>query len=367
MPRPITFTPGELPIEIIEEIVAEAWKSTSSANERQKLYSLLKEADTTLADVIGRVAIRYITFAMPLRSAKPSGDALYSGIFREMERTRQVDDPVGLVPSTADQRFRASHLRLEITSVHSTDMTSPNESGIGVFENRGGPLYSILDSVSTITLATQPYKSPREDDRGGLLFSFGAGILHGMETLFGLLGNLSRLTSLCLEYDLGMHPARFHAGRMPPVVFAALTFLRTRTCPCCGLPALTYNVPLDRQGHAAECAQGALARMFPKLRELQLDAPLFLQYLVVPPTLESITLDSPPPKKLFCSIQTYNVAAGLRRWMEPRQGAAGGRTTRMGLKRIVVRTGRDEPIGWRPAQVACDKYGVAFVREVFYV
>lgn len=361
----IASTLGQLPIEIVEEIVAEAWKSTSSANERQQLYSSLEEALPTLEDVIGRVAVRYVTFAMPLHPTESSDGILYSDIFREVERTQPEDDhPADQVPSTADQRFRASHLRLDMTDVRRGTTT---DCGIRVFENREGPLYSILNSVSSITLASL-LPIPERDIRRLVGDSFILGTLREMETVFSLLANLPRLTSLHLEYDVGVHRARLGIGPMAPIAFTALTFLRTRTCPCCGLPPHTYNAPFDgSRGHAAECARGAFARMFPRLRELQLDAPLFLQYLVVPPSLERITLDAPPPAKLFCSIQTYNVAAGLRRWMEPRLEAGGGRTTRMRLGKIVVRTGADEPFGWRQAQEACEKHGVDFVREVCYV
>ncbi|EIW63718.1 uncharacterized protein TRAVEDRAFT_67742 [Trametes versicolor FP-101664 SS1] len=360
----IAFTPGQLPIEIVEDIVAEAWKSASSANERQHLYSSLKQADPTLGDVIGRVAIRYVTLAMPLYSTEPSDHTLYSDIVREVEHTQPVDGPPDHAPSTADQHFRASHLRLDMTDVRGGTTT---DCGIRVFEDRGGPLYSILNSVSSITLASL-LPIPERDIRRLVGDSFILGTLREMEIVFGLLADLPRLTSLYLEYDVGVHSARLGKGPMPPIAFTALTFLRTRTCPCCGLPPHTYNAPYDgSRGHAAECARGAFARMFPRLRELWLDAPLFLRYLVVPPSLESITLDAPPPAKLFCSIQTYNVAAGLRRWMEPRQDAASGEAARMRLEKIVVRTGGVEPIGWRQAQEACDKYGVAFVREVHYV
>lgn len=360
----IASTPGRLPIELVEEIVADAWKLTSSANERQELYSLLKQAHSTLGDVIGRVAIRYVTFAMPLCSIEPSDGALYSDIFREVERTPQVDHSADQVPSTADHHFRASHLRLDMTDVR---RVTTFDGGIRVFENREGLLYSILNSVSSITLASLLPIAER-DIRRLVGDSFILGTLTEMETVFSLLASLSRLTSLHLEYDVGAHRARLDLWPMRPIAFTALTFLRTRTCPCCGLPPHTYNAPFDgSRGHAAECARGAFARMFPRLRELQLDAPLFLRYLVVPPSLECITLDAPPPTKLFCSIQTYNVAAGLRRWMEPRPEAGGGRDTRMRLERIVVRTGGVEPIGWRQAQEACDKYGVAFVREVYYL
>lgn len=364
--RIVSTLAGRLPTEIVEEIVADAWMSSSSADERQHLYSSLKEAVPTLRDVIGRVAIRYVTFAMPLHSTEPLDGTLYSDIFREVESTQQDDHPADHAPSTADsdQRFRASHLRLDMTDAR---QGTTIDCGIRVFENHEGPLYSILNSVSSITLASL-LPIPERDIRRLVGDSFILGTLREMETVFSLLADLPRLTSLYLGYDVGAHRARLGKGPMPPIAFTALTFLRTRTCPCCGLPPHTYNAPYDgSRGHAAECARGALARMFPRLRELWLDAPLFLRYLVVPPSLESITLDAPPPAKLFCSIQTYNVAAGLRRWMEPRQDAASGKAARMRLEKIVVRTGGVEPIGWRQAQEACDKYGVAFVREVYYV
>lgn len=64
--------------------------------------------------------------------------------------------------------------------------------------------------------------------------------------------------------------------------------------------------------------------------------------------LESITICTPSFMP-FSSIQNCNVGTGLRHWMEPKAGT-GGKAVSMQLKKIAVRTGVDEPLGWQQAQ-----------------
>lgn len=80
--------------------------------------------------------------------------------------------------------------------------------------------------------------------------------------------------------------------------------------------------------------------------------------------LESITICT-PSFMLFSSIQNCNVGTGLRHWMEPKAGT-GGEAVSMQLKKIVVRTGVNEPLGWQRAQRACERFEILFVREVRY-
>ncbi|OJT05621.1 hypothetical protein TRAPUB_3544 [Trametes pubescens] len=331
----------QLPQEVVEEIFVEAWKATSDALERQDLYASLEAAHPALAEIIERVAVRFVMLET-LGPSKRSDGALYSDILNKIELLQHTAAG-GEPPRTVAQRFGGSHVRmdaqrllLELDQVHR-------------FEYSPTSLRPILNIVTSITLY-----SSTEQRRVGV----------ATEVVYRLLARLPHLTHLHLDFDMDherftLPDGSYHYGGGMPVPLPSLTFLRTRTCPGCGWASMS--------SHAPECLRAAFAQIFPKLRELQLDTPIFLKYFDAPPTLECVTLNAPPPAKLFCSIQGYNVAAGLRRWMEPRPEEARGRSRRVRLKKIVVHTGKEEPIGWQQAQEACDRFGVRFVREVLYL
>ncbi|KAL1950881.1 hypothetical protein VTO73DRAFT_30 [Trametes versicolor] len=331
----------QLPLELVEEIFAEAWKSTTDATERQDLYALLETAHPALAEIIERVAIRFVMLET-LGPSKRSDGALYSNILKKIELSQHTEagqEP----PRTVAQRFAGAHVRMDAQRLL-LELEQVYQFGYSRTSLR-----PILDVITSVTLYSSTEKRR-------------VGVATG--AVYSLLASLPHLTHLHLDFDLdqerfSLPDGSHNFGGATPVPLPSLTFLRTRTCPGCGWASAS--------SHAPECLRAAFAQIFPKLRELQLDTPLFLKYVDAPPTLECVTLNAPPPAKLFCSIQGYNVAAGLRRWMEPRPEEARGESRRVRLKKIVVHTGWEEPIGWKQAQEACDRFGVQFVRQVLYV
>lgn len=344
-----TLIPRQLPLETIEEIITEAWKATADASERLDLHSTLKAAHPTLGAVIDRVATRFIILAS-LRPTEPSDGVLYIDILRNLQRVHHAAD---VEPASeehvrkAAERFRWSHVRLDVETMRYHDCNQLLKSQKTLLQ----PVYNVITSVTI--------GSVRSGERVGI----------PTETVLRFLGRLPCLTRLHLDFDEDQYryePRTIYLDQKGgPIVFSAVTYLRTRTCPGCGLSSSTYAGARD-QMHASECFKNAFGRTFPNLRELQLDAPLFLKYLDAPRTLESVTISAPPTMKLFCSIQAYNVATGLRRWLEWREGESVSKGRRMPLKKVVVRTGKDEPIGWQQAREACERFGVEIVREVYF-
>ncbi|OJT05622.1 hypothetical protein TRAPUB_3545 [Trametes pubescens] len=335
----------QLPLEIIEEIVAEAWKATTSSQERQVIYSSFKAAHPALKEVINRVAVHFITLEW-LGPARSTDLLIYGEVFDWIKRAHSIDviryeDQL----KTVFKRFQRSHLCFDLTQL----LTSSDRSERPPVRDSRPVLRLLMAAVRSIRVRLGDPEVIWRNKRDVQSFVLPA------------LVNLPDLTHLHLDFLLERYGPcdgiAVEGPQPPPIVLPSLVFLRMRGYPTCILR--------PTKAHQPDCFAGSFARAFPKLRELQLDAPMFLKYLDVPPALESITICAPPSKP-FCSIQNCNVGAGLRRWMEPKPGKE-GRAIPMRLKKIVVRTGVEEPSGWRQAQRACERFGIRFVREVVYV
>ncbi|KAI0370134.1 hypothetical protein BV20DRAFT_967170 [Pilatotrama ljubarskyi] len=162
---------------------------------------------------------------------------------------------------------------------------------------------------------------------------------------FPILCNIPHLTHLHLDYDI-TGASLVGSGVWTGITLPTVTFLRTRTYPCCGVSAstCTYGGTIHNQ----DCNSEGLERAFPNLRELHVDAPIFLEYFGTPRLLQSVTIDASPAMKLMCSIQGYNIWAALKQGFLAPEGRAGRRapgSCNGGEKTIVVRTGVTIPLG----------------------
>ena len=110
---------------------------------------------------------------------------------------------------------------------------------------------------------------------------------------------------------------------------------------------------------------GTLHELFPCLRHLHLDTPVSLSDVCASHTLDTLTLQAPPPDhedapKVFTQYQIPRALSyGFMGW--PREGEG---TTR---RRIVVRTGMEDPDEWEDAWRACEEYGIELVKVVSYL
>ncbi|KAI0352203.1 hypothetical protein OH77DRAFT_1438750 [Trametes cingulata] len=345
-----------LPVELIEKIIAHSWKNTvGRPQDRRRLHEALTEAHPRLGDIVDRVAMRIPIYSPIARPGEP-------GTYLCMEVDRREQDQCA--PGGPDWQailesshsgaysmekcvYRPTHVFLEAPLM---DKATKSPLAHGAF-HRGSKL--VLQGCTSVTiLHLTPSKgmvtvSPPDD------------------SVFRLLSTVSRLTHLHLDYD-GDSSCKYNGRIWVGVALPTVTFLRMRCYPCCGMPSSSSAQGMSR--HHPRCARTGLAQPFPNLRELQLDDPLFLKLLDPPASLTKLTIDAPPDAKPFCSIQEYNVGAGLRHGFmtagDCSQLVSAGSVAPK--KTIVVRTGRKQPVGWQHAMQACAAFGVSLVHEVAY-
>lgn len=173
------------------------------------------------------------------------------------------------------------------------------------------------------------------------------------------------LTHLYLRFDWEYGQSHTDAWLFSGGHFPAVRFLRLAAFPACGC------TPAGPVTHRQQCVGPRLLRLFPGVRHLHLDAPVFLKLLDPPHALETVTLEAPPKayiagREPYATIMDYNVAAALRRgflrWPDRDRDVSDGG----GTKTIVVRTGTVDPLGFEAAKAACEEYGIVLKKEVVY-
>ncbi|KAI0370133.1 hypothetical protein BV20DRAFT_967168 [Pilatotrama ljubarskyi] len=345
-----------LPIELMEEVVADAWKDTATPLQRRRLYETLNKAHPSLGEIVDRVVIRFPVLS-PIAGPEDSDMVLYAELMsRAWDRFAcGTEERVAANANAAadeESLFRHSHIILESPVL---DLAHDYAFMHTAFHSASE---LILRNSSSVTVRhVQPPRTVRRAARGYMSDS------PPSDGVFRLLSTMGRLTHLHLDYDgdpgYGSEGSMWVGTPIPTVVF-----LRMRCYPCCGTPSPARAIGI----HAPKCPRTGLAQPFPNLRELRLDAPLFVKLLDAPPSLTKLTIDAPPDVKPFCSIQGYNVGAGLRQGFMtagayPRANVVDGWTPK---KTIVVRSGSQKPFGWQPAAEACAKYGILLVQDVVY-
>ena len=181
--------------------------------------------------------------------------------------------------------------------------------------------------------------------------------------LLAILASFQSLTHIA--WDCVWSPPDIFAYVKDPLVpMPALSSLRLKHIPACEcIPGAMAN---REDGHCNACLRSALFDTFPNLRHLHLENPVFLKDLKPPHSIETLTLDAPPLKRIvgrepYSSVIDYNIPAALRRgfmcW--PKKGNT--------QRKIVVRAGVDTPYGWASAATACAEANIRLEKVVAYL
>ncbi|KAI0652756.1 hypothetical protein C8Q79DRAFT_923109 [Trametes meyenii] len=355
-----------LPVEILEEIVAESWKTSASFDGLRQLYENLTKTNSVFKDIIARVALRFVVIPgldildYPKHGQRPgTGHLTFYRRLASLAEEKLVlsgDSTAHLVDPYYAMvlPFWDSHLHFQ--GEHHWVFTHEVLFGTEFFD-----LWRlVLGRIRSFTfspLSGEKPASPWEDN------------FASTHDLLSTLQIATRLTHLHLDYDrCDMFRGRDGSARQH-VVLPSVTFVRTRSYLCCGAASPS--------AHAPDCkrAGARVAETFPGLRELQLDAPLFLKYFAPTPRgLEVVRLDAGPPgDPLRYSVQGYNLGAGLKNGFlgAPQAGRAArrarGSQDAWARRTVIVRIGAEvEPLGWQQAESACVEFGVRLVKEVVF-
>ncbi|KAI0674012.1 hypothetical protein C8Q78DRAFT_1076957 [Trametes maxima] len=339
-----------LPVELLEVIVTESWKTSASFDELRQLYKTLTKAHSVFRHIVVRVALRFIVIPgleildYPEHDETTNDRPTFHRLLTTLAEQKLALSGHGTARRANSEARTSTHAmtppfwnaHLHLQGGYHWEFISEVLFGTKYFD-----LWRLLlGRVRSFTFSPLPGERPA------------ASSMHDFEIwdthdFLSVLQIATRLTHLHLDYDRcdsfrGRDDARQH------VVLPSVTFVRTRSYLCCGAASLS--------AHAPECRRARVAETFPGLRELQLDAPLFLKYFATPRGLEV----------------GYNVGAGLKNGFlsAPRARArAGGASDDAAWARrtVVVRVGAEaEPLGWSQAETACLQFGVRLVKDVVF-
>jgi hypothetical protein len=111
----------------------------------------------------------------------------------------------------------------------------------------------------------------------------------------------------------------------------------------------------------------SLVHLYPGLRTLELRIPTPLTRLAssIPPNITTLVLKCVPLAQLNgrSSVLEWLIRRALREGLlAPNDSGEGAQAH----KRIVIRTGRGEPLGWETTKKAAEEHGIELIREIAY-
>ncbi|TFK90766.1 hypothetical protein K466DRAFT_596689 [Polyporus arcularius HHB13444] len=334
-----------LPLELIHSIVFEAWVTIESSQEWRSRWDFFRDVSMvskTWRSVMTDVALRLVTIG-----TRRDFEA-YKRIIRQEFGVDPNFTDVERVHPSADKYFERSDLHITLTDWAST---------INVFafscDYTRIPHYIPKARFIDVTIRELP-----TNDRHTLPF----------RPLFQCLSQYRATRRMSLRWTY-THINRFI---VPTGRVRGVTYLRLVEYPRCNCH--NFRIVLPGTGpeagpnagpplyfpvgsHRLDCFSHYLPTLFPDLRHLHLETPYLLKRLKLPPSVALLTLEAPPVHYLpsvgyYSSLMSWNiisaVSAGLLRRTEndaPR-------------KRIVVKCGPNEPVGWRQAVSACESRDV---------
>lgn len=324
-----TTTALPFPIEILTMIIEEAWKATTTSTERSIIYDVFAPVSSDLFKALVKTALRFVR--MSLDQYDLDDLKMYAVLHAEAMRLAEEQ-------TCADDFLRQLFHKTQF-DLHINCRLEPQMEAV-VFKT----ITSIVKDCKTFRLAQCV---------GCRLFRGRcASFVNLAPVVFQiLLPSFPSLTHVTLEdtFNPISEESTLIGNPLSPPVSTILS-LRVR-----GLQLKPRDMP----------KLPLVAGIVSSLRELHIAQPIALKCLIgfVPPTLERLTIEAPVAEHIkdraaYSSILEYNIAAGLRHGLSLRGPA------RAGLQKIVVLTGKEEPIGWSSAKQACEEYGVELVHEV---
>ncbi|RPD54452.1 hypothetical protein L226DRAFT_539846 [Lentinus tigrinus ALCF2SS1-7] len=380
-----------LPNETIEQILEYAWTSTTSATERKVFFATLATADAVLHTLLSRIAThcviidvsRFSTDDMDLYADRSYRAA--EAVVGNKRSSLRIDQYYNLELPEDDllafrrDLYKSSHLRIEgFTGAsdqarHHRDISSreTDDTHRRTWGYVLAKLTHIIPDAFSVTVAPAP----------GSSWPVVKQIVPAL--LFPTLRSFPSLRSV--HFATFFEVLNYANHSAAPPYLPRVTSLRLAHVPICECPSTDWR-PRRADGHLACCLAATLLESFPNLRHLHIESPVFLKTLRPPASVETLTLDAPPVMRIqgrqaFSSLIEYNVSAAVRRgFMSLSPSPSGSESEsesvqpdvtderRNGKRRkIVVRTGAEEPFGWVSAKAACDEAGIELVKVVEYV
>ncbi|KAI0756060.1 hypothetical protein C8Q80DRAFT_4772 [Daedaleopsis nitida] len=379
--------PSRLPAKALHAIIEEVWRLPATKHERWDLYLTLAASHPRLRETLVSIASRNIF----LRYGPSRKDIeLYQLVASQVVPDSSTQDtPIATASAPSSDSpsanwravLQTAHIDFDFTMlIHDPHgklarLKAARAPG-GMLTHEARPITDPPVRSEEVIVRTERWESYLHDVRAAILPdcpcpSVTAFCAHKVPhcTACTLLRELAELfpalTHIYLRFDWTHPPDEDDGWLLAGGHFPTIRFLRLAVFPECRCtPAGTH-----RKG----CVSPHLFRLFPNVRHLHLDSPVFLKLLDPPHSLDTVTLEAPPKayiagREPFATIMGYNVAAALRRgflrWSD--RGDLHEQQERK-TKTIVVRTGAVDPQGFEAAKAACGEYGIAIEKEVVYV